>query len=161
MTSPRALELAADADAALERLLAVTDAHPEASLGDAWKGGRVGDVLAHLHAWHVLFDGWLGQAQSGATPAYPAEGYAWSDLDALNDLLFETHRDSDYATLRASLVASHAEMIETLGSCSQEELTDPTAHPWLAGTTLGDVAHECLGAHYAWGSEVLKRAHLQ
>jgi hypothetical protein len=161
MTSPRALELAADGDAALERLLAVTDAHPEANLGEAWKGRRVADVLAHLHAWHVLFDGWLGQAQSGATPAYPAEGYTWNELDALNDLLYETHRGSDYATLRASLVASHAEMIETLGSCSQEELTDPAAHAWLRGGALGDVARECLGAHYAWGSDVLRRAGLE
>jgi hypothetical protein len=155
------MELAADADAALARLLAVSDAHPDASLGEAWKGRRVADVVAHLHAWHVLFDGWLGQAQSGAIPDYPAEGYTWGDLDALNDLLFETHRGSDYPTLRASLVSSHAEMIATLGSCSQEELTEPAVHAWLGGASLGDVAHECLGAHYAWGSEVLHNAGLE
>jgi hypothetical protein len=161
MSAPRATELAADADAALECLLAVTDKHPDAGVGEAWKDRRVADVLAHLHAWHVLFDGWLAQSRSGATPAYPAEGYTWGDLAALNDHLYATHRDSDYATLRAALLASHAEMLDALDSCSDAELTDAAAHPWLGGGTLGEVAHECLGAHYAWGNDVLQRAGLE
>jgi hypothetical protein len=161
MTTQRATELAADADSALDRLLTVTDKHPDESVGEAWKDRRVADVLAHLHAWHVLFDGWLAQARSGAAPAYPAEGYTWDELAALNDHLYATHQNSDYATVRASLLASHADMLDALASCSQAELTDAAAHPWLGGGTLGDVAHECLGAHYAWGNDVLDRAGLQ
>jgi hypothetical protein len=160
MTSPRATELAALADKALARLLAVTDQHPDGHLGEAWKYRRVADVVAHLHAWHVLFDGWLAQARTGATPAYPAEGYTWDELAALNDHLYEVHRETDYTTIRAALVASHADMLDALDSCSEAELTVADAHPWLGGGTLGEVAHECLGAHYSWGSDVLQRAGL-
>jgi hypothetical protein len=42
-------------------------------------------------------------------------------------------------------------MLSLLDSFTEEELTEPTAFPWLGGQALGEVAHECLGAHYAWG----------
>src|SRR5690554_1631727 len=161
MTSPRAEQLVADAEAELERLLAVTDAHPDASVGEAWKGRRVADVLGHLHDWHVLFCGWVAQARAGATPAYPAEGYTWEQLDELNDHLCASHRDADYATLRGALVTSHAEVLETLRDATEEELTDPAAFPWLGGNALGEVVEHCLAIHYRWALDILERASLR
>lgn len=160
MTSPRAEQLAADADVALERLLAVTDAHPGSGVGEAWKGRRVADILGHLHDWHVLFAGWVAQARAGATPAYPAEGYSWEELDALNDHLYASHKDADYATLRAALIASHAEVLEILREATEQELTDREAFPWLGGSALGGVAEHCLASHYQWGQDILERSSL-
>lgn len=160
MTSPRAEQLAAEADAALERLLAVTDAHPDATLGEAWKGRRVADILGHLHDWHVLFVGWVAQARAGATPSYPAEGYTWELLDELNDHLYATHKDTDYATLRGLFLASHEEVLDTLREASEEELSSREAFPWLNGSPLGGVAEHCLAKHYEWGLDVLGRASL-
>lgn len=150
MTSPRAEEISSDADAALGSLLALADRHPEADLAEAWKFRRVADVLAHLHAWHVLFVGWVAQARAGAEPAFPAEGYTWAALDELNDTLYEQHRHDGFPELRSSLITSHRLMLETLADCTQDELTSPGAFAWLGDATLGDVAHECLGAHYDW-----------
>lgn len=161
MTSPRAEELWSQADATLGTLLGIADRHADAQLGDAWKGRRVADVLAHLHAWHVLFVGWVAQARAGAEPAYPAEGYTWEALDELNDTLYEQHSHDSFAHVRASLVTSHHLMLETLADCTQDELANPGAFSWLGGSPLGDVAHECLGAHYTWGIEVLRRAGLE
>lgn len=158
MTAPRALQLAAQANAGLEAVLATADAHSEDGVGEAWHGRRVADVLAHLHAWHVLFEGWVSQARAGSVPAVPAEGYTWEQLDELNSRLHAQHHNDSYAQVRASLVASHETMLHTLADCTQEELTDPHAFPWLGGGSLGDTAHECLGAHYDWARGVFKDA---
>jgi hypothetical protein len=161
MTAPRALQLAAQAQAGLESVLTTADAHGEKSVGTAWHDRRVADVLAHLFAWHMLFEGWVSQARAGAVPPVPAEGYGWADLDVLNTKLYEQHRGDTYATIRASLVASHESMLETLADCTEEELTDPNAFAWLGGGTLGDTAHECLGAHYEWAAGVMRDAGLE
>lgn len=161
MTAPRALQIAAQAQAGLESVLSTADANSEQSVGAAWHDRRVADVLAHLYAWHMLFEGWVSQARAGAVPPVPAEGYSWDDVDHLNANLYEQHRGDSYATLRASLVASHESMLETLADCSEEELTDPQAFAWLGSGTLGDMAHECLGAHYDWAAGLMRDAGLE
>ena len=83
--------IASAATARLATLLAVTDAHPGEGLGDAYLGRTTTDVLAHLHAWHTLFEGWIAAHSEGDTVAYPAEGYSWTELDALNEALFKAH----------------------------------------------------------------------
>lgn len=158
MMAPRATQLAAQAEAGLTALLETADAYGEESLGETWHHRRVADVLAHLFAWHMLFEGWVSQARAGSVPALPAEGYTWDTLEDLNRNLYEQHRADSYPTVRASLVASHQAMINTVADCTQEELTEPDAFPWLGGGTLGDIAHECLGAHYEWACSVLKEA---
>ena len=89
MPSERARELAARADERLAVVLERADAARDTNLGDAYKNRRVADVLAHLHAWHVVFDGWVAQERAGAAPAYPAEGYSWDDIDSLNDAFYQ------------------------------------------------------------------------
>jgi hypothetical protein len=158
MASPRAAELATAADARLAELLARTDAAPDAALGDAWHQRRVADILGHLHAWHLIFDGWIAQERAGSEPAYPAEGYTWDALTALNDVLYQAHRERSYDALRAMVVSSHSLTVDLLAGFSDEELTDPNAFVWLSGSALGDVAHECLGGHYEWALGVLTDA---
>ena len=49
-------------------------------------------------------------------------------------------------------------MLALLDTFTQEELTDPQRFPWLGGQALGDVANECLGAHYEWALRVFDTA---
>lgn len=161
MPSARAHELATLADAGLQSVLRRADASRDAELGPDGRDKRVADVLAHLHAWHVIFDGWIALDRAGAVPAYPAEGYTWADLDALNQKLYEAHSERPYEALRAMLVSSHAMMLNLLDTFTQEELTDPAAFPWLGGEALGSVAHECLGAHYDWALRTFDSAGIE
>lgn len=160
MSSPRSLELAAAADAGLEQLLTVLDRNASASLGEAWKGRRVADLVAHLVVWHVLFQGWVSLARSGATPDLPAEGYTWDQLDQLNDDLYEKHRNDSYETMRAQLLVSHASVLDVLADATQEELTGFGIFPWLNGESLGGTAEHCLTNHYRWGLERAQAAGL-
>lgn len=158
MPTARSLELSASADEGLAEVLRRADAARDAELGAAYHGRRVADVLAHLHAWHLVFDGWVAQARAGSVPAFPAEGYTWDDLDALNDAFYQAHRDRPYEALRGMLVTSHRMMLTLLDTFTEDELLDPTAFAWLGGQSLGDVAHECLGAHYAWALKTFDNA---
>ena len=155
-----AATLTADANDRFDALLARTDAHPNATVGDAWQDRRVADVLAHLHAWHLLFVGWLEQSRAGDSPAYPAAGYTWDDLIALNDDLHERYSNTSYATLRGALVTTHAESLESMSLCTEAELTEVGAFPWLPNTTMAVIANECLAAHYDWAMGVMDRARL-
>ncbi len=145
-------------DAGLAQVLAITDAHPAADVGEAWLGRTTTDLLSHLHAWHLLFEGWVEADRSDETVAYPAEGYTWRDLDALNESLYTFHRAREHASTRELLVASHARLCELVRAIPEAELTTPDSHDWLGDESLGDVAHECLGSHYEWALGILEAA---
>jgi hypothetical protein len=150
MPSARATSLAAKADDRLAEVLRRADAAPDWDLGVAYHDRRVADVLAHLHAWHLVFDGWVAQDRAGSVPAYPAEGFTWDRLDALNDVFYQAHRGKTFEAMRGMLLTSHRSMLNLLNSFTEEELTDPARYSWLGGQPLGDVADECLGEHYEW-----------
>ncbi|MCB2412495.1 ClbS/DfsB family four-helix bundle protein [Demequina sp. TTPB684] len=149
------------ADAGLARVLAITDAHPAALLGDAWLGRTTSDLLSHLHAWHLLFEGWVEAERAGESVAYPAEGYSWRDIDALNESLYTFHRARPHENTRQLLVESHARVCDIVRTIPEIELTTPETQEWLGDESLGDVAHECLGAHYEWAVGILEAAGLE
>ena len=78
--------------------------------------------------------------------------------DALNDALYQSHRERPYEAIRELLRGSHGAMLLLLETFSQAELTDSDEFPWLGGQALGDVAHECLGAHYDWALRTFDNA---
>jgi hypothetical protein len=161
MAEARAADrIVASAEDRLARLLSRADAHPDADLAGAYPGRRVADVLTHLHAWHLLLEGWLADEAAGRPVHFPAEGFTWAALDALNDSLYEAHRHLDYEAAREALVASHRRAIALVRDADPATLDSPGALAWLGDETLGGVAHECLGAHYAWAEGVLDRAGL-
>ncbi|GEM_PF-2533821 len=116
----------------------------------------VTDVLAHLRAWHALFVGWLETDVAGRTPAFPADGYTWAELDELNVELRERFRLDDLDAAIEALHASHAAAEAMLAHLDDEVLADPDRYPWLQGHPLIGTAHECLGGHYAWAREELR-----
>jgi hypothetical protein len=144
----------------LDRVLAITDAHPGASLGDAYLGRTTTDVLAHLHAWHSLFEGWIEAQRSGETVAFPAEGFTWKELDALNEALYQAHAGRSYSSVRDALIESHDLLLALVAAAPESELVERSAYEWLGDEALGDVAHECLGAHYEWALGTLEAAGL-
>lgn len=150
--------LARQGDDALTALLARASAHRDAALTGAYADRRVADALTHLHAWHVLLEGWVVQHLAGVSPAYPAEGFTWERLDALNDALYRAHRHRGFDEARMLLGASHLAAVALLRELDEDTLTSPAATPWLGGMPLAEVAHECLAGHYAWAEDLLDRS---
>ena len=155
MPTPIHLQLRADADAGLARVLAITDELPGVSLGEAYPGRTTTDVLAHLHGWHGLFAGWLEAHAAGGPVAYPAEGFTWDDVDALNGIIFRTHQGRPYLTMRTALEESHQRVMALLVDISGDDLTSTQSFAWTGGVPLVEIAHECLGGHYEWALDIL------
>jgi hypothetical protein len=160
MSTSQADIIVNDSKHALDALLRRTDKVPDLELGEAYHGRNVSDMIAHLHAWHLLLSSWLEQEQAGDTPELPAPGYTWDQLADLNRAIYEEHRGRSYEDNRALLIASHRELVDVLTLLTDEELTAPDAFVWLGGDPLGPVAEECLTLHYGWAEGVLTAANV-
>lgn len=113
------------------------------------------DVVNHLHAWHVLLIQWLDTDAAGGTPAFPAEGYTWGELDSLNRMLRDHYRgDGSLPAARDRLRTSHLVALARVERLSDADLFE-TPRDWAHGTLVGPV-HECLGGHYEWALEALE-----
>ena len=118
---------------------------------------NVRDVLAHLHAWHLLLMQWQAEGASGGTPEIPAPGYTWATLDELNESLRDRYSATSLADIRELLIASHNASNELISEHSQEELFFEGALPWTGTSTLAEFAIECTSAHYDWALAKLRR----
>lgn len=133
---------------------AVPPADRDAPLPGENRDRDLRDILNHLHAWHVLLVGWLDDDAAGRAPAYPADGYDWASLDALNLALRDRYRDVDLDAARDRLRASHTAVLDRVQRLDDADLFDVTRHPWLDGP-LAEPVHECLGGHYEWALEAI------
>jgi hypothetical protein len=155
VTDISAQALVTNGDVALQRVLALADSDPHRTPGGTYSAKRVADVLLHLHAWHLIFDTWMSEHRRGSVPAVPAAGYSWADIDALNGELYLAYRDLGYDEARVLVTTSHRHMCEQVLGFSEADLSVAGAFPWLGDQRLGDVIHEFLAGHYAWGEDVL------
>lgn len=160
MTSPSRASIVASAAENLTSVLAVADAHPAAALGEAYHGRTTPDVLTHLIAWHELFEEWIAADRDGRDVHFPAKGYTWETLAELNTALYERWKGTEFDSVRALLLASHGRVLELVNGMSEDELADPSRRDWTGGAPLGEIANECLGAHYEWALRVFEQAGL-
>jgi hypothetical protein len=116
----------------------------------------VRDVLAHLLAWHLLLAGWYEEGMIGGSPAIPADGYTWRELDALNVMLRDRWQHTPLESVEYRLDASHAGVQRLLRTHSDEELFDAEVYPWTRGLRLGEFCLECAGNHYAWARDTIE-----
>jgi hypothetical protein len=152
-------DLKARSDTRLHTLIDLIESNglQESSLGDAYLNRRGADVLAHLHAWHLLFGDWLRQEAAGGVVVMPAPGYTWEGLRLLNDDLYERYSSFAYGEIKDLILASHDHLFDLLVPLPFESLTDPAAHPWSSQPLL-ELADECSGNHYDWGIERVEAA---
>jgi hypothetical protein len=146
-------------DTEFEALLALTDGlsaeQLEAEFAGPARDRNVRDVVAHLHAWHILLERWYSDGMTGGSPSIPAEGYSWRELAELNEALRRQWQDTSLAELMPLLRASHESLQAMVALHDDRELDDPTAFAWTKGSALGEFALECGGSHYAWARDAI------
>ncbi|MFB8147325.1 ClbS/DfsB family four-helix bundle protein [Microbacterium sp. NPDC056003] len=152
-------ELIARNDAEFAALFALIEGLPEERLTEEFAGdGRdrtVRDVIAHLHAWHILLERWYSDGEAGGSPAIPAEGYTWRELAQLNEELRQQWQGTGLGELLALVRASHEALQAMVALRTDAELTAPDAFAWTQGSPLGEFAWECGGNHYIWARGVI------
>lgn len=114
------------------------------------------DVVAHLHAWHLLALGWCRTAEAGGVPAVPGPGRTWRETPALNAEIWQRYAAVPYADAVALLEASHREVVDVIAAHTQQQLFDKGVYAWTGSTTLGAYLVSSTSSHYAWGVKTLK-----
>jgi len=114
------------------------------------------DVLAHLTEWEQMVLGWCAAGLRGETPALPAEGYKWSQLPALNQRIYEKHRDRPLADVLESYRASYDQVMSLVESLSEEDLFTPGRYAWAKTNALASYIASCTSSHYRWARTELR-----
>jgi hypothetical protein len=152
-------ELIAAAEHELDRLwAAVETVPPEArEVEGACEAWSVKDVLAHLHAWHLMVLEWHREGMSGGDPAIPAEGFTWADIPALNHQIHLRHRDDPWDDVVAALRRSHGDVMALVEAQDEADLFVKGRHAWTGATSVGAYLVSATSSHYAWASKLLRR----
>ena len=105
-------------------------------------GWSAKDHVAHLTEWERMFFGWYEAGLRGEEPPVPAEGYTWATMDALNQRIYDQHRDeqlehvlADWRETSRQLIAG-TEAISELSICSAPaDSPGPDAARWRHSST--------------------------
>lgn len=147
----RLLELIDTEYAFLERTLEdlTPDQMTTPNVEGAWS---IKDTLAHLTRWLGRVPGWIAAARAGETGILARgiePGYAWADMDALNDANVAADRDRPLDDVLRDFRAAHFALVELVEGLSDAELfsqyNEALGQP--AASIITDNAHEHYHEH--------------
>lgn len=117
----------------------------------------VKDVLAHLIEWEQMCLGWYRAGLRGEDPALPAPGFKWNQTPALNQQIYEKHRERPLKEILEAFQVSHREILEVIHSLSNEKLFERDQYPWTKKNTLGAYMVSATSSHYLWARRAMKK----
>ncbi len=115
------------------------------------------DVLMHLYAWEQLCLGWYRAGRAGHNPPLPAEGFKWNQIPALNEYLYEQHRDRPLAEVMDCFMTSYRQIRETVEAISEEELFTPGRYAWTNKNAMATYFISATSSHYNWARKEVKK----
>ena len=121
----------------------------------AW---AVKDVLAHLYEWQQMFFTWYEAGLRGETPALPAPGYKWSQLPALNQLIYKKYCGLSSEQTLAMFRESHRKTVQFIENLPESELSTPGLYKWMNQNSLIAYLNSITAAHYLWALKDAKKA---
>lgn len=142
-------------------LNACIDAMPEserlATFPEGTMNRNIRDVLAHLHAWHLMLLDWYNTGMKGQKPVMPAQGYTWKDTPALNRKIWEEAAQISLPDIRTKLEQSHKAIRLLMEQHSNEELFEKKRYRWTGSTSLGQYLVSATSSHYEWAIRLIKK----
>ena len=117
----------------------------------------VKDIIAHLHAWHMLCLTWYQEGQGGEKPAMPAPGYNWKQTPELNQVLYEEYKKVSYQEILKSFEESHAEIMAIIKLHTEEELFTKKLYQWTGSTSMASYLTSAASSHYDWALQLIKK----
>ncbi len=141
-----------------ERLWNVVDTVPHADRETPGACGEwsVKDLLAHLHAWHQMALRWEEEGSRGEKPAIPADGFTFAETPALNQAIYERHRNDAWGEVVLGLKRTHEALLTDIGSYGDEDLFTKKRFPWTRSTSVGAYMVSATSSHYAWASKLIR-----
>ncbi len=111
------------------------------------------DVLAHLYEWEQLCMGWYETGLQGKIPSLPAEGFNWAQIPALNNTIYEKHKDKSWDEIQRLTRESYNKIHETINSLSEVELFSPGHYAWTKKNALAAYFIGATSSHYLWAKK--------
>lgn len=122
-----------------------------------WKRDRnLRDVLIHLYEWHQLLLNWVESNQNGDEKPFLPRLYNWKTYGKLNEIFWKKHQNTSLDEAKDMLQKSHAEIMKSAETFSNEELFSKGVFPWVGGSTLGSYFVSNTASHYNWAIKKLK-----
>lgn len=118
---------------------------------------NIRDVLAHLHAWHLMMNDWYTVGMTGEKPEIPAKGYTWKTTPDLNTEIQKRYTDTLLDEIKQKLELSHQTMLALIETHSDEELFEKKRYKWTGSTSLGAYFISATSSHYDWALKLIKR----
>jgi uncharacterized protein (TIGR03083 family) len=117
----------------------------------------VKDVLAHLIEWEQMVLSWHAAGLRGEIPELPAPGFKWNQTPALNQQIFEKHKDRSLADVLAQFETSHREILGVIQGLSNEVLFTAGQYAWTKKNTLGTYFVSATSSHYLWARKEIRK----
>lgn len=84
------------------------------------------------------------------------EGYNWRTYGAMNVAFWEKNQDVSEEEALRRLEESHHQVMQALGTFSDEELFTKGFYPWVGGSSIGGYFISNTSGHYAWAIKKIK-----
>lgn len=163
MARPRSkAELLDQAKANYEKLIEFVEGFSEEQQEQGFLGEtlnrNIKDVLAHLHAWHLLLLDWYTIGMSGQQPDMPAKGYTWRTLPDLNREIQKRYAQVSLDDAKGLLRQSFKTVLHIIEIHTDEDLFTKKKYHWTGSTSLGAYLISATSSHYDWGYKLIKKA---
>lgn len=118
----------------------------------------VKDVLAHLHAWHLLLLSWHKAGQSEMhemreLPDMPTAGYKWNETRRLNQDLADHWADVEFVSVSRRLKLSYGRVMKLVSPLSETQFLKPGFEAWTGKYGLVTYFSPNTDSHYRWAKK--------
>ncbi len=119
---------------------------------------NIRDVLAHLHAWHLMVLDWYTVGMSGDKPDMPAKGYTWRTLPDLNKEIQKRYSQVSLEDAKGLFRQSYNTIMKMIEMHSDDDLFTKKKFHWTGSTSLGAYLISATSSHYDWAFKLIKKA---
>ena len=130
-----------------------TEQFPEGTLNR-----NIRDVLAHLHAWHLMVLDWYMIGMAGQKPDMPAKGHTWKTVPELNAEIQARYAQVDLNSVKSLFKQSFKTVLRIISMHTEEELFTKKKYHWTGSTSLGSYLISSTSSHYDWAYKLIKKA---
>ena len=101
--------------------------------------------------------GWYRAGLEGENPPVPAEGYKWNETPALNQAIYEAHKDDSLEEVREAFDRSYEEILSVIEMTKESALFTPKLFAWTRDNAMGTYFVSATSSHYAWARKEIRK----
>ncbi|MCL2113560.1 MAG: ClbS/DfsB family four-helix bundle protein [Streptococcaceae bacterium] len=117
---------------------------------------NIRDVLAHLYEWHKLLLNFVMKNRQGEHISFLPIPYSWKNYGDMNEKFWEKNQKISFEDLKQQIFQTHQELIDLIGTFSNDELYVKKYFNWTGTTSLGQYFQSSLPSHYDWALKKLR-----